>query len=39
MLSATEMHGLCAGLIALTEIRERLEDESRARGSAQPGRP
>jgi DNA-binding MarR family transcriptional regulator len=31
LLTATEMAGLSAGLIALTEIRERLEDESRAR--------
>jgi DNA-binding MarR family transcriptional regulator len=28
MLSPAEMHGLVAGLVALTEIRERLEDES-----------
>jgi DNA-binding MarR family transcriptional regulator len=33
MLTAAEMAGLCAGLIALTEIRERLEEGSRAPGA------
>ena len=32
LISPDELAGLCAGLVALTTIRERMEDEALARG-------